>query len=200
MRVFSQSVFGSRRTELSLRTGDLTQSVPGLAVTGNFFEGLGVRAQFGRVFTDAEASPEREARVAVASHAFWRRTLDADPYAIGRVLTLNGRQYTLLGVLAPDYRAVTPIESPDLYVPLTVLGSTNLSQRRNDNALAVMARLRPGMGIDQARSQLTAFGQRMEQAFPTENRSMKDVASVFPGTDIQAARVTRETRRRSWPS
>src|SRR5687767_11110218 len=117
------SVFGSRRTELSLRTGDVTQRVPGLAVTGNFFEGLDVRAQFGRVFTDAEASPERDARVAIASHAFWRRTLDADPNAIGRALNLNGRQYTLLGVLAPDYRALTPIESPDLYIPLNVLGS-----------------------------------------------------------------------------
>ena len=179
------SVFGSRRTELSLRTGDVTQSVPGLAVTGNFFEGLDVRAQFGRVFTDAEGSPGRDAQVVVASHAFWRRTLAADPNTIGRVLNLNGRPYTLLGVLAPDYRAVTPIESPDLYLPLDVLGSTNLSQRRNDNALAVMARLRPGMGIDQARSQLTAFGQRMEQAFPAENRGMKDVASVFPGIDIR---------------
>ena len=76
-----ESVFGYRRTELSLRTGEMTQRVAGLAVSGNFFDGLGVRAQFGRVFTDAEASPEREARVAVASHAFWRRTLDADPHA-----------------------------------------------------------------------------------------------------------------------
>jgi putative ABC transport system permease protein len=180
-----ESVFGHRRTELSLRTGEITQRVSGLAVTGNFFEGLGVPAQFGRVFTHAEASPERDTPVAVASHGFWRRTLDADPNAIGRVLNLNGRPYTLLGVLATDYRAVTVAESPDLYVPLNVLGSTNLSQRQNGNALLVMARLRPGMGIDQARSQLTAFGQRMEQAFPVENRGMKDVASVFPSSEIR---------------
>ena len=93
--------------------------------------------------------------------------------------------YTLLGVLPSDYRAVTPIESPDLYVPLNVLGTTNLSQRRNDNALIVMARLRPGMGIDQARSQLTAFGQRMEQAFPVRTAGMKDVAAVFPSSEIR---------------
>lgn len=179
------SVFGHRRTELSLRTGDVTQRVSGLAVTGNFFEGLGVRAQFGRVFTHAEASPERDTLVAVASHGFWRRMLDADPTAIGRVLNLNGRGYTLLGVLAPDYRAVTVAESPDLYVPLNVLGTTNLSQRQNGNALLVMARLRPGMGLDQARSQLTAFGQRMEQAFPVENRGMKDGAAVFPSSEIR---------------
>lgn len=188
-----ERVFGHRRTELSLRTGEMTQRVPGLAVTGNFFEGLDVSAQFGRVFTDAEASPEREAQVVVASHGFWRRTLDSDSGAVGRVLNLNGRPYTLLGVLRPDYRAVTPIESPDLYVPLNVLGSTNLSQRRNDNALAVMARLRPGMGIDQARSHLTAFGQRMEQAYPTDNRGMKDVASVFPSTEIRQRGGPRDT-------
>ena len=180
-----QAVFGHRRTELSLRTGEMTQRVSGLAVTGNFFEGLGVGARFGRIFTDAEASPERDAPVAVASHAFWRRVLNADPNAVGSVLNLNGRQYTLLGVLPSDYRAVTPVEAPDLYVPLNVLGPTNLSQRPNDNALLVMARLRPGMSIDQARSQLTAFGQRMEQAFPVENRGMKDPAAVFPSTEIR---------------
>ena len=48
-----------------------------------------------------------------------------------------------------------------------------------------MARLRPAMGTDQARSQLTAFGQRMEQAFPEENRGMKDPAAVFPSTEIR---------------
>ena len=188
-----ESVSGYRRTELSLRTGDVTQRVPGIAVSGNFFEGLGVGAQFGRVFTDAEASPERDAQLVVASHGFWRRTLDSDAAAVGRVLNLNGRPYTLLGVLPPDFRAVTPIESPDLYVPLNVLGTTNLSQRRNDNALIVMARLRPGMGIDQARSQLTAFGQRMEQAYPTDNRGMKDVASVFPSTEIRQRGGPRDT-------
>jgi predicted permease len=180
-----ESVFGYRRTELSLRTGAIAQGVSALAVTGNYFEGLGVPAQFGRTFTDAEAPPERDARVVVASHGFWRRMLDADTNAVGRAITLNGHAYTLLGVLPEDYRAVTPVETPDLYVPLNVLGSTNLSQRRNDNALIVMARLRRGMGIDQARSQLTAFGQRMEQAFPVENRGMKDSAAVFPGSEIR---------------
>jgi putative ABC transport system permease protein len=188
-----ESVFGSRRSALSLRTGDATQSVSGLAVTGNFFDGLGIGAQYGRVFNDAEAAPERDALVVVASHGFWRRTLDSNPSAVGRVLNLNGRPYTLLGVLPSDYRAVTPIESPDLYVPLNVLGSTNLSQRGNDSALTVMARLRPGMGIDQARSQLTAFGQRMEQAHPADNRGMKDVASVFPSTEIRQRGGPRDT-------
>ena len=180
-----ESVFGYRRTELSLRTGEATQRVPGLAVTGNFFEGLGMHAQFGRVFTDTEASPEREARVVVASHTFWRRTLDPIRHAIGRVLNLNGRPYTLLGVLASDYRAMTPVESPELYVPFNVLGATKLSQRPNDNALIVMARLRPGMGLEQARSQLTAFGQQMEQAFPADNRGMRDSAAVFPEHEIR---------------
>lgn len=188
-----ESVFGYRRTELSLRAGDTAHAVAGLAVSGNFFDGLGVRAQFGRVFTDAEAAPERNARVAVASHQFWRRSLDADPNAVGRVLNVNGIAYTLLGVLPPGYRAVTPVEAPDLYVPLNVLGQTNLSQRPNDNALIVMARLRTGMGIDQARSQLTAFGQRMEQAFPVENRGMGDVAAVFPSTEIRRRGAARDT-------
>ena len=154
-------------------------------MTGNFFEGLGVGAQIGRTFSDAEASPEHDARVAVASHTFWRGALRADANAVGQILNLNGRSYTLLGVLPSNYRALTHVESPDLYVPLNVLGTTNLAQRRNDNALLVAARLRPGMGIEQARAQLTAFGQRMEQAFPSDNQGMRDPAEVFPGRELR---------------
>jgi predicted permease len=180
-----EAVVGHRRTELSLRLGDTTRAVSGLAVTGNFFEGLGVDAQFGRVFTDAEASPERNPRVVVATHSFWRRMLGAANGAIGETLHLNGEAYTLVGVLPTNYRAVTPIESPDLYVPLNVLGPTNLSQRANDNALIVIARLRPGTGMEQARAQLTAFGRQMELAFPRDNRGMKDPASVFSSDELR---------------
>jgi predicted permease len=179
------AVVGHRRTELSMRVGETTRAIAGLAVTGNFFEGLGVQTQLGRVFTDAEASPEREARLVVATNSFWRRMLGADHTAIGQTLNLNGEAYTLVGVLPADYRAVTPIESPELYVPLNVLGATNLSQRANDNALLVIARLRPGMGLEQARTQLTAFGRQMEQAFPRDNRGMQDPAAVFPSHELR---------------
>ena len=96
-----ESVFGYRRTELSLRTGDMTQSVPGLAVSGNFFDGLGVRAQFGRMFTDAEAAPERDAP---------RRRREPRDSGAARSTPIPMRSdvcsistaapYTLLGVLA----------------------------------------------------------------------------------------------------
>jgi predicted permease len=185
-------VIGHRRTELSFRAGESTRPVSGLAVTGNFFDVLGVRAQIGRTFSKDEAAPGGDPSVVVASHWFWRRHLHSDSNALGQTLNLNGRQYTLIGVLPPQYRAVTPVESPDLYVPVQVLGKTNLSQRGNDNALLVIARLRPGMGVEQARAQLTAFGQRMEQAFPNENQGMKDPAVVFPGRDVRRHRAPGE--------
>ncbi len=180
-----ESVVGYRRTQLSLRAGDANRPVSGLAVTGNFFDGLGIQAQFGRVFTDTEASPERNARLVVASHTFWRRVLQSDANSIGQTLTLNGEAYTLLGVLPSSYRAITPVESPELYVPLNVLGATKLSQRSNDDALIVIARLRPRMGLEQARAQLTAFGQKLEQAFPLDNRGMSDPAAVFPSSELR---------------
>ena len=178
-------VLGHRRTGLTLRAGDVTRPVSGLAVTGNFFDVLGVRAQIGRTFSHDEAAAGSDPALVVASHSFWRRTLQSDPNAVGQTLNLNGREYTLIGVLPAQYRAVTPVESPDLYVPVNVLGKINLSQRRNDNALLVMARLRPGVGVDQGRAQLTAFGQRMEQAFPDDNQGMKDPAVVFPGREVR---------------
>ena len=94
----------------------------------------------------------------------------------GQVLSLNG-QSTLLGILPSNYRALTPVESPYLYVPLNVLGTTNLSQRRNDNALLVAEGF-VRYGNEQARAQLTAFVSALA-GFPSDNQGMKDPARCF---------------------
>jgi predicted permease len=179
------SMVGYRRTQLSLRVGEATQAVSGLAVSGNFFDGLGTRAWLGRTFTDADAAPELDPLVVVASHSFWRRHLQSDPAAIGRPLNLNGRLHTVLGVLPEHYRALTPGDAPQFYVPLTVLGKVNLTQRANDNALGIVARLKTGMTIEQAREQLTAFGRQQEAAYPVENRGMGNPAQVFPARSVR---------------
>ena len=180
-----ESVVAHRRSELSVRTGEITRPVSGLAVSGNFFDGLGLRAQFGRTFTEAEAAPEQDGRIAVAGHAFWRGVLAADPNAVGKILNVNGQAYTLVGVLPARYRAPVPGEAPDLYVPLNVLGATNLGQRRNESALLVIARLRAGSAAEQVQGQLTAFGQQMEKAFPEDNKGMGEPAQVFPASQLR---------------
>jgi predicted permease len=98
--------------------------IPGLNVSSNFFQTLGVRMQLGRDFTPAEEGPG--AHVAVLSNALWRSTFSADPSVIGRSVTLNGAPTTIVGVTPSDLRLPRGFEwgpffrqslAPDVFVP-----------------------------------------------------------------------------------
>ena len=80
----------------------------------NFFDVLGIHPAAGRLYTQHdEGSP-----VAVVSHGFWRKRLASDPAALGRTLQVNGRTYTLVGVLPPGYRSVMGHGvAPEIYAP-----------------------------------------------------------------------------------
>ncbi len=86
-QIFAE-VVGSRVTILNLRSRDNVERVNGLAVTANFFDGLGVGAGMGRVFTRDEARPERDPRLAVLSYACWQRRFGGDPAVLGQALNL----------------------------------------------------------------------------------------------------------------
>src|SRR5262245_49581656 len=79
------------------REGDRTHAITARCVSGNFFEVMGWQAARGRVFTEGEAAAEKDPRVVVISHQFWRRRLGGDANVIGRVLTLNHTAHTIIG-------------------------------------------------------------------------------------------------------
>ena len=178
-------VVGSRTTLLNLRSGDNVERVDGLAVTANFFEGLGIRASLGRIFTRDEASPERDPRLAVLSYACWQRRFGGDPAVLERVVNLNGQSFLVLGVLPQHYRPVTGLMSPDVYVPVSALVLPNLNSRGNGNGLAVLGRLRHQTPPHQVQSEVTALAQQLERTYPRENEGFSLPARVFPVRGMQ---------------
>ncbi len=133
----------------------------------------------GRTFTEAEAAPERQPRVAVLSDSFWRRQFIADANVIGRELTINGEPFAVIGVLPASYRSVKMVEDPDLYVPISALVLPTVNDRNNGNALNVLARLHSGTTREQAQQALTALGRQLEQAYPVDNANMSGPSRVF---------------------
>ena len=178
-------VVGSRVTVLNLRSRDNVERVNGLAVTANFFDGLGVRAGIGRVFTRDEARPERDPRLAVLSYACWQRRFGGDPAVLGQALNLNGQSFLVLGVLPEQYRSVTGFMSPDVYVPLSALVLSNLNRRENGNGLAVLGRLREQTTLDQVQPAVTALAQQLERTYPKENEGFSQPTRVFPVRGMQ---------------
>ncbi|MFI5078292.1 MAG: ABC transporter permease, partial [Vicinamibacteria bacterium] len=154
-----------RGRSFTLTGSGAPRSINVATVGAGFFDVLRVRPAQGRVFRPDEDEPG--ARVVVISDGFWRTQMGGAS-VVGRSLTLDGEAYTILGVMpATASLASWPPMARDLWVPLA-LTAENRAVRDNHN-LAAVARLKPGVRGDEARSQLEVIARRLEQAYPEAN-------------------------------
>ncbi len=146
-------------------TGEPVQITVG-GVTADFFNVLGVRALHGRTFAPDEDVLGQH-RVVVLGHALWRQRFGGDPSIVGRQITLNGVAQEVIGVLPPGFEA--PKGAIDLWAPL-VLRSGAEAPTRTNHFLLVFGRLKSGVGLEAARSELDAIGRRLEEQYPNLSR------------------------------
>jgi putative ABC transport system permease protein len=158
--------------ETSVTMGSVADYVPVYRITPGFFEALGARAAMGRLFSDEEqkagASP-----VVVISDAFWRKQFNADPRVIGATVKFGDRTFGIAGVLE---RGIQFPARADIYVPFWIRPATTSRSAHN---YRVIARLRDGVSIDQARSEMTAIASRLEAQYPASNSGkLTDIVTV----------------------
>ena len=144
------------------------ERLTGAAVVGDFFSVLGVEPVLGRKFLPEE-NEEGKNRVTILSHAFWQRRFGGDPNLVGQQITLNGNQYTVVGVMSPVFQdpvaaAKRPVE---LWVPLAV--TEGMRNSRRGDFLQVIARLKPNVSVEQARAEVQGIAKRLEQQYPDTN-------------------------------
>jgi predicted permease len=181
--IFTDAV-GFRTGNLNLGSSGRVTPMGLLVVTANYFDGLGIRAQFGRTFTAAEAAAEREPRLVVVAYAFWKNWLRGDPAAIGESIVLGGEPFTVVGVLPEDYRAVFGWIGPPIYVPVSKLTLSALDDRGTPS-LSVLARLKPGATASQAHAAVTTFNASLERMYPERLTSKGRSVRVFPAQSMQ---------------
>ncbi len=143
------------------------ERVPEASVTGDYFPLLGVLPAMGRLLTPADAEASAPP-VVVVSHSFWRRILAADPTIVGTPLTSNGRTYTVVGVLQEGFGGLDLGQPIDVWMPLVAPATT--ADARGDRSLAVVARLREGLSLGEAQTQVSALAARLALAYPETNR------------------------------
>jgi predicted permease len=177
-RAFVEAAINSTAM-LNLRTGNDIQRITGLATSGNFFQLLGVDTFLGRTFNAEESVPERNPQVAVLSYDFWQRRFQGDRSAIGQNLTLNNQAFTVIGVLARDYRAGMGVLTPEIYVPVSPIVVPNLGDR-SGSSFDFIARLAPGVTREQAEVAFTSSAKTLEEAFPKDNKSFGRPAWAIP--------------------
>jgi putative ABC transport system permease protein len=138
------------------------------AVTGNLFDVLEVKPLLGRTFVNEETF-EGKGRVAVLSYGLWRSVFAGDPHIVGRSIPLNGMNYVVVGVMPPDFF----FPNPQIRVWTAVgMDPKMLVEMRRPHFVSVIARLRPGVSLDQARAEMTMIAGRLEQQYPGTNTKM----------------------------
>jgi predicted permease len=157
------ALYGGR--SFTLTGSGAPRAIAAATVGAGFFDVLRVQPAQGRLFRPDEDAPG--ARVVVISDGFWRTQMGGAD-VVGRSLTLDGEAYQIIGVMPPaaSLASWSPM-ARSLWVPLA-LTAEQRAVRDNHN-LQVVARLKPGIGADEARSQLELIARRLEQAYPEAN-------------------------------
>lgn len=133
--------------------------------SANFFSLLGVTPAHGRLFAPDEDQPGKSA-VVVLSHRLWTRRFAADPQIVGRTLRINGESVTVIGVLPTSFEAPLVWGPCDIVRPLTMEGT--FPNDRTNTWMDVAGRLKPGVSLQQANSELRTIGARLAQDHPKE--------------------------------
>src|SRR4029077_15988418 len=123
-------------------------------VTGNYFEVLGVRPALGRVLSPLDDDVQGAHPVLVLSHAYWTRHFGADSGVLNQTILVNNTEMTVVGVAQEGFSGIQVGQTPDIFVPMTMKGQMtpirNGLDDWNDSFLAILARRKPGVSMEQA--------------------------------------------------
>jgi putative ABC transport system permease protein len=143
------------------------EQVFGLRVSAGFFSVLGVKPFLGRTFLPEEETLGKNHAV-VLSYGLWKRRYGGDSALIGRTVTIDGQDFTVVGVMPREFQ--WQFWNPSqLWVPV---GYTKTDYQRDWNSFAAVARLKPGVTLAEARAEMLAIANRLAQEYPTEDPGM----------------------------
>ncbi len=166
--------------------GDAERILTG-QVSADLFSALRVNAMIGRVFTNDEDKPGA-ASVVILSYALWQRRFGGQNSILNQALTLNGRSYTVIGVMPADYAFPSRVE---MWVPVGQLtGDPNWQQRGNHPGLYAVGRLKPGATMAQAQADMDTIAANLEKQFPDSNSRngvrIRPLMEVLVGSTVRS--------------
>lgn len=174
---------------INLTIGNNPQRLTGGYITEKFFSIIGVAPILGRDFTAADNRPGAEKTV-IIGHQIWQRDFNGNPGVIGSSVRVNGRAATVIGVMPPGFKF--PV-SEEVWVPLFNEFPAKPRSDQSANNVAMLARLKPGVSIDQAQLELTTIARRLPLI---EGRLLEAADSV---REQKVCVVDAEFARRYWP-
>jgi macrolide transport system ATP-binding/permease protein len=165
---------------LNLGSAGEAERVTGVLVSANYFDLLGVKVERGRSFSPEEDQVPGGDPVAVISHDLWQRRFANDPQVIGKTLVLNGQKISIVGVAPAGFVGTEEAFPRDIWLPVTMRdqlagggvsanGNRSLFTDRNARQFNVMARLKPGLSLQQAQARMDHIAAQLAAAHPETN-------------------------------
>jgi putative ABC transport system permease protein len=145
----------------NLTGADEPERLQGAQTTANFFDVMGIRPLFGRLYTDANETPGNDG-VVLLSYGLWQRKFGGSNDVLGKTMTLNGRTFEIIGVM-PAALQVPP--EAQVWKPLAPDEGTR--NARGAFWLPVIGRLKPGISVQEAQTEMTGIATRLEQTYPS---------------------------------
>jgi predicted permease len=167
---------------VGLGTDGRAERVITAEVPSNFFSMLGIHPAAGRLINPGEGDQPRSANVVVLGYSYWQKRFAGDPGIVGRSVSFDGHQATVIGVVEKQFHGPYAIVEMDVYAPIGMNGiatnSTSFFTDRADRELLVLGTLKPGITPKQAQVALQVITQRLAEQYPRTNQG--HVVRVFP--------------------
>ena len=161
---------------LNLGRSEKPERVWGAIVSGNYFDVLGVKALIGRTFLPEEDRTPNTHPVVVIGYGLWERRFGADPNVLGRTITLNEHDFTVIGVAPKDFGSPFAGLALDVWTPVMMkdyVARPHFSLTdRGSRWLMLMGRLKPGATVPQAQANIVAIASHLEQEYPQTNEQL----------------------------
>ncbi len=175
-----EELFAFAQDESNVTVGEFPEHWIGLAVTRGVFEALRVRPQIGRVFGDDDFVAGKS-NVLVLSDALWRGKFGGDPSVLGRNIAMDGKAYTIIGVMPPGFQFNSPNKMYWLPFPF----STSLAAARGAHFLNVVGRLRDGVTPSQAQAEMTGIAANLEKQYRDSNEGWAALVEPLQSTGVR---------------
>jgi putative ABC transport system permease protein len=168
-RVFERVAVYTNQSVSTLTDGNEATHVQGGAVSADLFPLLGVQPFLGRKFLPNEDEPGNH--VVMLSHGLWQRRFGADRGIIGKNVTLDGQPFQVIGVMPPRFAFPISAISPELWIPMSMLreskdGSQPMTEQRDNDFFQCIARLKPGVSIQQAQANIDTITANWRRQYP----------------------------------
>jgi putative ABC transport system permease protein len=180
-----EAVAAVRNNVMTMTGISEAERLPTQNVTANLFDMLGVKPALGRAFSEAEDKPGGPP-VALISHGLWQRHFSSSPAVLGQSIILDNESYSIIGVMPTGFEVLQ--QAPDVILPLEPWARTLPDDRSWHPGILPIARLKPGVSLDQVRSEIDVIAKRLEKQYPDTNTNVSSLVDLMQAQIVQNVR------------